>query len=123
MEPTFLYGSVSGSPIDSLWWSPSEPLSCSDCLIPEVVFQEDGIFTLHVIDTNGCRSADLEEVEFLCPHYVPTGFTPDGDGINDGWRPEGNWLNGAGNYIQGLPNGNILPGYRVEIWDLSLIHI
>ena len=117
LEPTYLYGSISGAPIDSLWWSPSEPLSCSDCLIPEVVFQEDGIFTLHVIDTNGCRSADRVEVEFLYPLYAPSGFTPNGDGVNDGWRPEGNWLNGAGTYILGAPDGSLLPGYRVEIWD------
>jgi len=117
MEPTFLYGSVDGAPVDSLWWSPSEPLSCSDCLIPEVVFQEDGVFTLHVIDTNGCRSADVVEVEFLYPLYVPSGFTPDADGINDGWRPEGNWLNGMGSYVLGAPDRTILPGYRVEVWD------
>ncbi len=117
LEPTFLYGSVEGAPIDSLWWSPSTPLSCSDCLIPEVILQEDGTFTLHVIDTNGCRSADVVQVEFRYPLYVPSGFTPDDDGVNDGWRPEGHWLNGAGTYILGLPDGTILPGYRVEIWD------
>lgn len=117
LEPTFLYGSVDGSPIDSLWWSPSDPLSCSDCLIPEVWLQEDGIFTLHVIDTNGCRSADMVEVEFIYPVYVPTAFTPDGDGLNDGWRPESQWLNGTEAYLQGLPNATLVPGYRLEIWD------
>ena len=84
LEPTFLYGSVQGAPIDSLWWSPSEPLSCDDCLVPEVWLQEDGVFTLHVVDTNGCRSADVVEVEFIYPVYVPSAFTPDGDGLNDG---------------------------------------
>ena len=117
LEPTFLYGSVEGAPIDSLWWSPGDPLSCADCLIPEVLLQEDGVFTLHVIDTNGCRSADVVEVEFRYPLYVPSGFTPDGDGVNDGWRPEGHWLNGAGTYLLGFPDNTILPGYRVEVWD------
>ena len=117
LEPTFLYGSVEGSPIDSLWWSPSEPLSCGNCLIPEVWLQEDGVFTLHVIDTNGCRSADIVEVEFIYPVYVPSGFTPDGDGLNDGWRPESQWLNGTGTYLQGLPDATLVPGYRLEIWD------
>ena len=117
MEPTFLYGSVAGAPVDSLWWTPADPLSCADCLIPEVIFQEDGVFTLNVLDTNGCRSADMVEVAFLYPLYVPSGFSPDADGINDGWRPEGHWLNGAGTYIQGLPNNSILPGYKVEVWD------
>ena len=117
LEPTFLYGSVESSPIDSLWWSPSEPLSCDDCLIPEVWLQEDGVFTLHVIDTNGCRSADVVEVEFIYPVYVPSAFTPDGDGLNDGWRPESQWLNGTGTYLQGLPDATLVPGYRLEIWD------
>ena len=117
LEPTFLYGSVQGAPIDSLWWSPADPLSCSDCLIPEVLLQEDMNFTLHVIDTNGCRSADVVQVEFNYPLYVPSGFTPDGDGLNDGWRPEGAWLNGAGTYLLGLPDATLLPGYRLEVWD------
>ena len=117
LEPTFLYGSVSGAPIDSLWWSPSAPLSCDDCLIPEVLLQDDGIFTLHVLDTNGCQSADMVEVEFRYPLYVPSGFTPDGDGLNDGWRPEGQWLNGTGTYLLGNPDPSILPGYRVEVWN------
>jgi len=117
LEPTFLYGSVQGSPVDSLWWSPSDPLSCSDCLVPEVLLQEDGVFTLHAIDTNGCRSADVVEVEFIYPLYVPSAFTPDGDGLNDGWRPESQWLNGMGTYLQGLPNPLLVPGYRLEVWD------
>ena len=100
-----------------MWWSPADPLSCSDCLVPEVVLQEDATFTLHVIDTNGCRSADVVQVEFNYPLYVPSAFTPDGDGLNDGWRPEGAWLNGAGTYISGAPDPTLLPGYRVEIWD------
>jgi hypothetical protein len=117
LETTYLYGSVVGAPIDSVWWSPADPLSCSDCLVPEILLQEDGTFTLHVIDTNGCRSSDVVEVEFYYPLYVPSGFTPDGDGLNDGWRPEGAWLNGAGTYVLGAPNLSILPGYRVEIWN------
>lgn len=117
LEPTFLYGSVIGAPVDSLWWDPAGPLSCGDCLIPEVLLQEDATFTLHVVDTNGCRSADVTQVTFAYPLYTPTGFTPDGDGLNDGWRPEGNWLNGAGTYTQGNPDPTILPGYRLEIWN------
>jgi len=117
LEPTFLYGSVQGAPTDSIWWTPEIPLSCNDCLVPEVLIQEDSDFTLHVIDTNGCRSADIVSVAFNYPLYVPSGFTPDGDGVNDGWRPEGHWLNGAGTHIQGQPDGSILPNYRVEVWD------
>ena len=117
LEPTFLYGSVDGSPVDSIWWSPSGPLSCDDCLTPEVLLQEDGVFTLHVIDTNGCQSADRVEVQFIYPVYVPTAFTPDGDGLNDGWRPESQWLNGTGTYLLGLPDATLVPGYRLEVWD------
>ena len=92
-------------------------MSCSDCLIPELILQDDGAYTLHVIDTNGCRSSDVVVVSFTYPLYVPSGFTPNGDGLNDGWRPEGYWLNGAGTYVLGQPDRTILPGYRLEIWD------
>ena len=117
LEPTFLYGSVQGQPHRFAVVEPCGPLSCSDCLIPEVLLQEDMTFTLHVIDTNGCRSADVVQVEFNYPLYVPSAFTPDGDGLNDGWRPESQWLNGAGTYLLGLPDATLLPGYRLEIWD------
>ena len=117
LEPTFLYGAVQGAAVDSLWWTPENPLSCSGCLIPEVLIQDDMDFTLHVIDDNGCRSADVVSVSFNYPLYVPSAFTPDGDGLNDGWRPEGHWLNGAGTYLLGLPDGSILPNYRVEVWS------
>ena len=117
LEATFLYGSVQGDELDSIWWTPEGPLSCSNCLIPEVILQENQTFTLHVIDIHGCRSADVVEVEFNYPLYVPSAFTPDGDGVNDGWRPEGHWLNGTGTYLQGQPDATLLPGYRVEVWD------
>ena len=42
---------------------------------------------------------------------------PDGDGLNDGWRPESQWLNGTGTYLQGLSDATLVPGYRLEIWD------
>ncbi|HKK38440.1 MAG TPA: gliding motility-associated C-terminal domain-containing protein, partial [Cryomorphaceae bacterium] len=43
--------------------------------------------SLVTTDFNGCESADLMTIEFAdCTIQVPNIFTPNGDGLNDGWN-------------------------------------
>ena len=71
--------------IDSIQWTPTEGLSCSDCLEPEISPLRTTTYTLQVIDEFGCTaSASLDiEVSTNRQVYFPTAFSPDFDGIND----------------------------------------
>jgi gliding motility-associated-like protein len=42
-------------------------------------------FVVTVTDVNGCQSTDTVFVEVLPDLDVTSGFTPNGDGVNDSW--------------------------------------
>ncbi len=67
-------------------WYPDEGLSCSDCAAP--VFDPDSThwYTAVITARNGCTSSDSVFVEREVPppgHFIPTMFSPNGDGLND----------------------------------------
>ncbi len=66
-------------------WSPTDGLSCTDCLDPEVVPPGTTTYTITIEDAVGCRAQDQVTVEanIIRPVYAPNVFTPDNDGIND----------------------------------------
>lgn len=76
-------------------WSFGEDgaLGTSTAASPSLGFpDEDGgtyPVQLTVTNANGCTATALDEV-VIHPHYVvlaPNAFTPDGDGVNEGWTP------------------------------------
>lgn len=74
--------------IDTLFWKPGTYLSCSDCLDPVVTPLNEVTYELTVVDTNNCTATDMITV-FLNKErnvYIPTGFSPNGDGRNDHFR-------------------------------------
>ena len=57
---------------------------------PEITITEEGLYTLQVTTHNQCAGADstyLKMLEAESPFLVPTAFTPNGDGLNDTFRP------------------------------------
>lgn len=68
-------------------WTPNDSvLSCFNCPVPVVQdLQQDQRYFLTVTDANGCMASDdiFVRVQKDRVIYVATGFTPNGDGVND----------------------------------------
>lgn len=69
------------------FWTPRDTsaLSCFDCPSPLITVDYQMSFQLVVTDEAGCEAEDILTV-FVSknnPVFVPTGFTPNGDGTND----------------------------------------
>jgi gliding motility-associated-like protein len=67
-------------------WSPSDFLKCNDCINPTIYnLRESQLFRVIVTDSAGCsRRRDIKViVDPTTGVYVPTAFSPNGDGRND----------------------------------------
>lgn len=67
-------------------WTPDSTLTCSACPNPIAFPKTTTTYQIEFMDTNGCFATDeiKIEVDVLCAElFIPTGFSPNGDGIND----------------------------------------
>jgi gliding motility-associated-like protein len=84
-ENAFITSNVNFVP-ESVEWDPTTFLSCADCLDPVVQQPESNIqYTLTLRDVNGCEVSDQIAItlEVSKNVYIPSAFSPNGDGIND----------------------------------------
>jgi len=73
----------------SYTWTPSAPLNSAVIPNPLATLSNDTYFTVTVKDGIGCMDTDDVFVKVYDgpEYYVPNAFTPNGDGLNDVFRP------------------------------------
>jgi gliding motility-associated-like protein len=80
-----LGGSPTTDPGSTIIWSPDSVLSDPTAFNPVADPSITTWFQLIVTDPNGCQSIDSVLITVVPEIVIPTGFTPNGDGWNDGW--------------------------------------
>ncbi|MFN4246166.1 MAG: PKD domain-containing protein [Flavipsychrobacter sp.] len=86
---------AAGDNIVTYSWTPYYQLSCDDCSSPVASPRRTTEYKVNVTDRYGCEGSDNITVRVLCENgqiFIPNTFTPNGDGINDMFFPQGKGL-------------------------------
>jgi gliding motility-associated-like protein len=78
-------GNPTTGPGNNVSWSPGDILADSTELNPSTSIEVNTTFYLTVISPNGCVALDTVVIEIVPEIDIPSGFSPNGDGINEFW--------------------------------------
>ncbi len=104
-------------------WTPNAPLSCYDCATPTLSAVYSQWIYVTVTNDFGCKATDSAYVKVLpCTPdfvFVPTAFTPNGDGLNDILYARGKALVEIKTFIVSNRWGNVMYSSNniKEGWD------
>ncbi len=70
-------------------WMPADLLSNPHELNPVATVFRDTKFTLTATNSFGCKSSDHMMISAFENIYIPSAFSPNGDGLNDYWQISG----------------------------------
>jgi gliding motility-associated-like protein len=79
---------IEADQIASVLWAPPTNLSCSDCLSTTVTAISDEEYEVTITDIRGCFASAIFRLLVRPPKihiFIPNIFTPNGDGVNDGF--------------------------------------
>ena len=101
-RPVQLLGSSDGMADNQVEWTP--PLYLSDAFITGPLADPPQLqsYILNITNRKGCINRDTVTVNVVDKLYVPTAFTPNGDGKNDRWN---------------IPNLDLAEGAVVQVFD------
>jgi gliding motility-associated-like protein len=84
---------ISTGALDSIIWTGVGPeLDCYNCLQPNLLATSNGSYTIFVVSENGCEASAQTVVRILTIEeeynvFIPNAFSPNGDGVNDMFKP------------------------------------
>jgi gliding motility-associated-like protein len=76
---------IPASLVKTVTWTPSEGLSCSDCVNPNLAALRNNTYIIRVEDVFGCSASAFVNVKLdrALSIFIPGAFSPNGDGLND----------------------------------------
>lgn len=83
---------IPGDDYTKFTWTPAKDLSCDDCQNPKATPGRSTTYTVTVENKYGCTATDDVTIYVTCDAgqlFVANTFTPNGDGLNDRFYPQG----------------------------------